>query len=77
MKSKETKIKNIAVNPPYLIAFLIITAIGAFCHTIIPSNWQYLFGFITACFAVPFGINGIFEVSEEELEEILKEEEKL
>lgn len=72
MKSKETKIKNIAVNPPYLIAFLIIIAIGAFCHTIIPSNWQYLFGFITACF-----INGIFEVFEEELEEILKEEEKL
>lgn len=77
MKSKETKIKNIAVNPPYLIAFLIIITIGAFCHIIIPPNWQYSFGFITACFAAPFCINGIFEVSEEELEEILKEEEKL
>ena len=77
MKSKETKIKNIAVNPSYLIAFLVIVVIGAFCHSIIPSNWQYSFGFITACFAMPFCINGVFEVSEEELEEILKEEEKL
>lgn len=77
MKSEETSIKNIMVNPPCLIAFLIVTAIGAFCHDLIPSDCQYLLGYITACFAVPLCMYGVFEVSEEELEEILKEEEKL
>ena len=76
MKSKETSIKNIMVNPPYLIAFLIITAIGAFCHDFISSDWQYLSGYITACFAVPLCMYSVFEVSDEELEEILKEKDE-